>query len=129
MSGVDVKIILPGRPDKNKIMLSINRFVYGKRLEANIEIYEYNGVTHWKAVIIGDDVTILGSNTLGMRSLSINFETAIMVRSHNRDSQTSNNFQLDISKSNFFCKGDLHEFYTTKEKFKRYFIDVFYGVL
>ena len=129
MSGVDVKIILPGRPDKNKIILSINRFLYEKLLDANIEIYEYNGFIHSKAIIIDDDVTILGSNNLDMRSLFINFETAIIVKSNNINSQISNNFQLDISNSNFFSKEDLHEFYTTKEKFKRYFIDVFYGVL
>ena len=64
-----------------------------------------------------------------MRSLFIYFDTAIIVNSNNIKSQISNNFQLDINNSNFFSKEDLHEFYTTKEKFKRYFIDVFYGVL
>ena len=120
---------LPGRPDKNKIILSINRFLYEKLLDANIQIYEYNGVIHAKAIIIHDDVTILGSNIIDIRSLFINCETAIIVKSNNINSKISNNFQLDISNSKFFSKQDLHEFYTTKEKFKRYFIDVFYGVL
>ena len=78
MSGVDVKLILPGRPDKYKIILSINRFLYEKLLDVSIAIYEYSVFIHPKAILIADDVTILGSNNLDMRSLFINFETAII---------------------------------------------------
>ncbi|MGL5246356.1 MAG: cardiolipin synthase [Mycoplasmoidaceae bacterium] len=129
MSGVDVKIILPGKPDNKKIILSINRFLYEKLLNANIKIYEYNGFIHTKAIIIDDDVVVLGSNNLDMRSLFINFETAIIVKSKEINSYLVNNFLQDINNSIFFGKDDLNEFYTPKEKFKRYFIDVFYGVL
>ncbi|MGL5640410.1 MAG: cardiolipin synthase [Mycoplasmoidaceae bacterium] len=129
MSGVDVRIILPGKPDNKKIILSINRFLYEKLLNSNIKIYEYNGFIHTKAIIIDDDVAILGSNNLDMRSLFINFETAIIVKSEKINAHLVNSFLQDINNSNFFAKDDLNEFYTPKEKFKRYFINVFYGVL
>lgn len=129
MSGVDVRIILPGKPDNKEFILSINRFLYEKLLDANIRIYEYNGFLHSKAIIIDDDVTILGSNNLDMRSLFINFETAIIAKSQRINSEIAKNFLDDINNSNFFSREDLNKFYTPKEKFKRYFIDIFYGVL
>ena len=68
------------------------------------------------------------STTLLEESMKI-YAASINEKSNYVNSQISNNLQIDISNSKFFSKGDLHEFYTTREKFKRYFIDLFYGVL
>ena len=79
-----------GWRDKGSIFVARNARLYDELLDPNSEIYEYNGCIHSKAIMINDDVTILGSNNLDMRWLFINFETAIIVKSNNINSQISN---------------------------------------
>lgn len=75
-SGVAVKIIIPGIPDK-KLTYSITR-AYGKKLIAcGAEIYEYSpGFMHLKGVIC-DNEALLGSYNLDFRSLYLNRECGV----------------------------------------------------
>ena len=72
--GVDVRIIMPGIPDK-KIIYRISRSFYTVLLEAGVKIYEYTpGFVHAKASIIDDDVCTIGTVNLDYRSLFLHFE-------------------------------------------------------
>lgn len=72
--GVDVRIIMPGIPDK-KLVYRMSRSFYPVLLEAGVKIYEYApGFVHAKACIIDDVVGTLGTVNLDYRSLFLHFE-------------------------------------------------------
>ena len=72
--GVDVRIIMPGIPDK-KMVFRLGRSYYHDLLEAGVKIYEYTpGFVHAKAVIMDDKLCGIGTVNLDYRSLFLHFE-------------------------------------------------------
>lgn len=72
--GVDVRIIMPGVPDK-KIIFRLSRSYYRPLLEAGVKIYEYTaGFVHAKACIVDDKIACVGTVNLDYRSLFLHFE-------------------------------------------------------
>jgi cardiolipin synthase len=73
-SGVDVRIITPGIPDKKLIYLT-TRSYYRDLIEAGVKIYEYTpGFIHSKNLICDDDFCVVGTSNMDYRSLYVNFE-------------------------------------------------------
>jgi len=76
-SGVDVKIIMPGIPDK-KMIYYMGRTYYKTLLEAGVDIYEYTpGFSHAKMFLSDDKKAIIGTINLDFRSLYLHFENAV----------------------------------------------------
>lgn len=72
--GVDVRIIMPGIPDK-KMVYRLSRSYYRDLLKAGVKIYEYTpGFVHAKAVVADDKVAAIGTVNLDYRSLFLHFE-------------------------------------------------------
>ena len=72
--GVDVKIIMPGIPDKKRVY-KMSKSYYKKLLDAGVEIYEYSkGFVHSKACIFDDTLCTIGTVNLDYRSLYLHFE-------------------------------------------------------
>ena len=72
--GVDVRIIMPGIPDK-KMVYRLSRSYYKDLLKAGVKIYEYTpGFVHAKAFIADDKVAGIGTVNLDYRSLFLHFE-------------------------------------------------------
>ena len=72
--GVDVRIIMPGIPDK-KIIYRISRSFYPVLLKSGVKIYEYTpGFVHAKASLFDDEVCTIGTVNLDYRSLFLHFE-------------------------------------------------------
>lgn len=72
--GVDVRIIMPGIPDK-KVVFAISRSYYRDLMDAGVKIYEYEpGFVHAKACISDDIIGSVGSVNLDYRSLFLHFE-------------------------------------------------------
>ena len=74
--GVDVKLILPGIPDK-KGAFSLAKSHYKRLLEAGVQIYEYTpGFVHAKVVVSDDKKAVVGTINMDYRSLYHHFECA-----------------------------------------------------
>jgi cardiolipin synthase len=72
--GVDVRIVLPGIPDK-KLIYRLSRSYYGYLLSYGIKIYEYTpGFVHGKVLLSDDEIATVGSVNLDYRSLYLHFE-------------------------------------------------------
>jgi len=72
--GVDVRIIMPGIPDK-KMVYRLSRSYYRDLLKAGVKIYEYTpGFVHAKAFIADDIFGGIGTVNLDYRSLFLHFE-------------------------------------------------------
>ena len=72
--GVDVRIIMPGIPDK-KMVYRLSRSHYEDLIKAGVRIFEYTpGFVHAKAFIADDKVAGIGTVNLDYRSLFLHFE-------------------------------------------------------
>ena len=74
--GVDVRLILPGIPDK-KTAFALARSHYRELLEAGVKIFEYTpGFVHAKVFLCDDIHAVVGTINLDYRSLRHHFECA-----------------------------------------------------
>ena len=74
--GVDVKLILPGIPDK-KVAWALAKTHYRGLTEAGVKIYEYTpGFVHAKVFVSDDRKAVVGTINLDYRSLYHHFECA-----------------------------------------------------
>ncbi len=73
-SGVDVRIIAPGKPDK-KLVHFTSRSYYRELIDAGVKIYEYTeGFIHAKTFLSDGDLAIVGTVNMDFRSLYLHFE-------------------------------------------------------
>lgn len=73
-SGVDVRILTPGIPDKPLIFL-VTQSYYPALLRGGVRIYQYTpGFNHAKMYVSDDHVAIIGSANMDFRSLYLHFE-------------------------------------------------------
>ncbi|MDO5293493.1 MAG: cardiolipin synthase [bacterium] len=75
-SGIDVRIICPGIPDKKNVKCLTN-FNYGALLRGGVKIYEYTpGFIHAKT-IINESTGIVGTINMDYRSFYLHYENGI----------------------------------------------------
>ncbi len=78
--GVDVRLILPGIPDK-KMAYALAKTHYASLLQSGVRIYEYRpGFVHAKIFISDDREAVVGTINLDYRSLYHHFECAVWMR-------------------------------------------------
>jgi len=74
LSGVDVRLLVPNRPDK-RIVFHASRSYFPELLEAGVKVYEYqHGFMHSKIVIVDNELASIGTSNMDMRSFHLNFE-------------------------------------------------------
>ena len=74
--GVDVKLILPGIPDK-KLAHALAKSHYRELTDAGVQIFEYTpGFVHAKVCVSDDNRAVVGTINLDYRSLYHHFECA-----------------------------------------------------
>lgn len=80
LRGVDVRILLPGKPDHLLPWLS-SFTLYPQMREAGVRIWRMKeGFMHQKVLLADDDLSIVGSVNLDYRSFMINFELAAVIQ-------------------------------------------------
>lgn len=78
-SGVDVRIMTPGIPDK-KLVFILTQSYYRHLLEAGVKIYEYQpGFLHAKSFVSDDEIGVVGTINLDYRSLYLHFEDGVWI--------------------------------------------------
>lgn len=77
--GVDVRIVLPGIPDK-KLAYRLTRSYYGPLRKAGIKLYEYTpGFLHAKSYVCDDEIAVVGTINMDYRSLYLHFECGVLM--------------------------------------------------
>ena len=81
-SGVHVELFVSEIGDQ-AMVFHAQRSYYEFLLEAGVQIWMYSAPTilHAKHLTVDDDVAIVGSSNMDMRSFSLNYEISVMVRS------------------------------------------------
>ncbi len=74
LSGVDVRLLLPGRSDLPLVRLA-GRSYYEELLQAGVRIFEYQrGILHAKTLCVDGRYGTIGSANMDIRSFLLNFE-------------------------------------------------------
>lgn len=78
-NGVDVRIIVPGIPDK-KLVNEVTKAYYNSLLENDIKIYEYTkGFIHAKMIITDSNYASIGTVNMDYRSFYLHFECGVLM--------------------------------------------------
>lgn len=76
-SGIDVRIVTPGIPDK-KLVFLVTQSYYDTLLKAGVKIFEYKpGFLHAKSFVSDDRIATVGTINLDYRSLHLHFECGV----------------------------------------------------
>ncbi|MFA5453406.1 MAG: phospholipase D-like domain-containing protein, partial [Candidatus Methanomethylophilaceae archaeon] len=97
MSGVDIRIIMPDKPD--------HMFVYWNNISAandlmknGIKVYMYHrGFVHSKTIVVDEKYCSIGSANLDDRSMVLNFETNAMIYSERIGKEMNDAFMEDLT--------------------------------
>lgn len=91
-SGVDVRLITPGVPDKGYVHL-VTQSYYGILLSAGVKIYEYlPGFIHAKSVVVDDEAAVVGTINMDFRSFYLHFENGVWLCGNDAVCDVCNDF-------------------------------------
>ena len=77
--GVDVRILVPGIPDK-KIVGVLNGSYFPALLARGIRIYTYDpGFCHGKVCVCDEETALVGTSNLDYRSLYLHYENNVLL--------------------------------------------------
>ena len=98
-SGVDVRILIPDK--KDHIFLFWNNLTCANELmKSGVRVFRYNdGFVHEKMILMDDMCVSVGSANLDHRSLTLNFETNVMMYSRRLNAQAADQFLADLERS------------------------------
>lgn len=117
LSGIDVRIMIPNKPDHMFVYWATYSYV-GQLINAGAKIYLYqNGFIHSKMIIVDDEIGSVGTANIDMRSFSLNFEVNAFIYDNNVAHTLAESFEKDILQSTQLTK-ELYVKRSTYIKFK-----------
>lgn len=79
LSGVDVKLMLPFKPD-HKLVYWASTFYLGELLHVGVKCYLYEaGFLHAKTIVVDGKIASVGTANIDMRSFKLNFEVNALI--------------------------------------------------
>lgn len=80
LGGLDVRLVVPKMSDSRLVTLAARSY-FDDLLAAGVRIYEYGPrLMHSKALLIDDDLALIGSANFDHRSFRLNFEVSVLFR-------------------------------------------------
>lgn len=116
MSGVEVNIMIPCKPDHPFVYRATEYFAKDI-LEAGANVYIYeDGFFHSKVMVVDDEISTVGSANMDVRSFRLNFEINSFIYDETIAEELVMNFKRDIKKSR---KLDL-EYFEKQSKWRKF---------
>ncbi len=98
-SGVDVRILTPGKPDKI-IVNQMTKGNYLPLLKAGVKIYEYTpGFNHAKNFVADDRMAVVGTANMDYRSYFLHFENGVFLYRDNEVLKIREDFMKSLENS------------------------------
>lgn len=94
-SGADVRVMLPGVPDKPYVYYVTTSYI-GDLLKAGVRVYIYDGFIHSKTIAIDDAVCTIGTTNIDIRSFSLHFEINAFLYGNEITSECREIFEQDM---------------------------------
>jgi cardiolipin synthase len=109
LRGVDVRILLPQRPDQ--LLVHLASFGYYPIAErTGMAIYRYGpGFLHQKVLLVDDDIASVGTANLDNRSFRLNFELSIVVWDRGFAAAVAAMLEEDFAQSQRVAAGELDD--------------------
>ena len=126
-SGVDVRLMIPGVPDKKYVYSSTMSYA-GEVLEAGARVFLYPGFIHAKTIVADDEILTVGSANTDIRSFRLLFEINAFIYNREKAQKSRQIFDNDqavsyeLTLSEYKKRGLLKTF---KEGFFRLFSPIF----
>lgn len=99
-TGIRVRILLPGVPDKKSVYAASRSFV-SELLECNVEVYLMKDTfVHQKLIIIDNENAAVGTSNFDLRSIHTNLELMVFMYAHQEVKRLAALFSEDILRSN-----------------------------
>ena len=98
-AGVDVRILIPDKPD-HMFMYWNNQTFANELMKAGVRVFRYNdGFIHEKVIVMDEECLSVGSANMDNRSLTLNFETNVLVYNEELTTQAADQFLRDLEVS------------------------------
>jgi len=99
LRGIDVRLIVPEKSDLRMVWLA-GRSYFDDLMLAGVKIYLYRPTNlHSKVLVIDDDVGVVGSSNVDIRSFFLNFELGVFLYGKKEIGLLAAAFEEDISRS------------------------------
>jgi cardiolipin synthase len=99
LSGIDVRLLIPGRSDSRVAYWATRSYVQ-ELLEAGIKVYMYQGgFNHSKLVIIDGEFSSVGSANMDTRSFEDNFELSALIYDRAVAARLEAGYEADLRSS------------------------------
>ena len=99
LRGVDVRVILPNRPDHLIVYLCSYSY-YAELKAAGIKLYRYKtGFMHQKVMLVDDAIAAVGTVNLDNRSFHLNFEVMAFITAGKFIQQVEAMLKTDLENS------------------------------
>ncbi|MFU2417856.1 cardiolipin synthase [Peptacetobacter sp. AB800] len=118
LSGVDVRIMIPSKPDHPFVYWASYSYA-GELLNYGAKIYTYGGdaFLHAKTIVYDDSVASIGTANMDIRSFELNFEVNAFIYSEEKAREQRMIFERDIENSREITK-EIYESRSTYIKIK-----------
>ncbi len=98
LRGVDVRVMIPGKPDKYVPWLATFACL-GEMEAAGVRIFRYvEGFLHQKVLVVDDQFAAVGTANLDNRSMRLNFEVTAVVLCRDFAEQTASMLEVDFAR-------------------------------
>lgn len=120
-SGVDVRIIVPGIPDKKMVYL-LTQSYFPVLIRGGVKVYKYTpGFLHSKCFVVDDVYAVVGTINLDYRSLCLHFECGAFLYRARAVLQVKEDFLAAEQESHPVTEGEARN--------RHFFIRQFFGIL
>lgn len=97
LRGVDVRLIVPEKSDLKSVKLA-GRSYFDDLMRAGVKIYHYLPTNlHSKVLIIDEDIGVVGSSNVDIRSFFLNFELGVFFYGRKEIDALAAGFEIDLS--------------------------------
>jgi cardiolipin synthase len=99
LRGVDVRLLVPAKSDVALAQLA-SRSYFPRLVAAGVAVYEYlPSMHHAKTMVVDDELSMVGSANVDVRSLRLNFELSALVHDRDLAARLSRRFEEDLQQS------------------------------
>jgi len=107
LRGVDVRILIPGKPDKQIVHFASLTYI-DECVKKGIKVYRYQeGFMHQKAILVDNDFASIGTANLDNRSFRLNFEIMTIIIDKDFNKEVEEMFKRDFEQSKLVDKCEL----------------------
>jgi cardiolipin synthase len=97
LRGIDVRLLVPEKSDLKSVELA-GRSYFEDLMKAGVKIYLYLPTNlHSKVLIIDDDIGVVGSSNVDIRSFFLNFELGVFLYGRKEIDALAAGFETDLS--------------------------------